>query len=210
MLAVLDGPRGQAFAQVLSTAPALGSDAETVLAHLEGRTIADAYGTGMGVRGTGAGGADTGRALIGGSPGLGTIGKGGGRNGGTGAYGEHAGGLARRQARAPAIIDGGAAVRGGLDKEIVRRVVRKHLNEVRFCYEQSLARRPALAGRVVASFTIAPTGRVLASLLQSSTLSEPTAEACIVSAIRRWDFPAPEGGGVVVVTYPFQLAPAGA
>jgi len=100
-------------------------------------------------------------------------------------------------------------LRGSLDKEIVRRVVRQHLNEVRFCYEQALVRRPALAGRIVAQFTIAPTGRVLASALQSSSLGETTVDACIVAATRRWEFPRPAGGGIVVVSYPFQLSPAG-
>jgi hypothetical protein len=34
-------------------------------------------------------------------------------------------------------------------------------------------------------------------------------DACVVEAIRRWEFPKPDGGGVAIVTYPFQLAPAG-
>ena len=29
--------------------------------------------------------------------------------------------------------------------------------------------------------------------------------ACIARAVRRWKFPPPEGGGIVVVTYPFVL-----
>jgi hypothetical protein len=210
MLAVLDGPLGRDFAQVVSTAPALGGGAETVLAHLEGTTIADAYGTGMGPRGTGAGGGDTGKPMIGGAPGLGTIGKFGGKDGVGPGYGDRVGPLGRRVARVPVVVPSSATVRGALDKEIVRRVVRRHLNEVRYCYESSLARRPGLAGRVVTSFTIAPTGRVLSSLLQSSTLADAPVEACIVGAVRRWEFPAPEGGGVVIVSYPFQLAPAGA
>lgn len=211
MLAVLDGPRGQAFAQVLSTMPALGDRAETVLAHLEGPSFAEAYGTGLGPRGTGTGGADTGKPMIGGEPGLGTIGKGGGKNGVGPRYGAHEGRLARREPHVlPIVVPSSATVRGALDKEIVRRVVRRHLNEVRYCYESSLARRPSLAGRVVTSFTIAPTGRVLSSLLQSSTLADAAVEACIVGAVRRWEFPAPDGGGVVIVSYPFQLAPAGA
>jgi hypothetical protein len=34
-------------------------------------------------------------------------------------------------------------------------------------------------------------------------------ESCIVAATRRWAFPQPRGGGLVTVSYPFQLAPAG-
>lgn len=34
-------------------------------------------------------------------------------------------------------------------------------------------------------------------------------EQCIVAAVRRWSFPAPDGGGVVIVTYPFALQHVG-
>ena len=64
-------------------------------------------------------------------------------------------------------------MRGTLDKEIIRRTVRRHLNEVKYCYEKALATRPSLAGRIVTQFTIAPTGRVLAAVIQSSSLASP-------------------------------------
>jgi hypothetical protein len=34
-------------------------------------------------------------------------------------------------------------------------------------------------------------------------------EQCIAQSVRRWTFPAPEGGGIVVVSYPFVLAQTG-
>jgi hypothetical protein len=34
-------------------------------------------------------------------------------------------------------------------------------------------------------------------------------ENCIVQAVRRWEFPKPLGGGIVIVSYPFVLTPAG-
>jgi hypothetical protein len=210
LLAVLDGQRGGAFAEVIAEAPALGDQAEDVLAHLDGRVVASAYGVGgLDVSGTGEGGADTGRPMLGGAPGLPTIGRFAGESGRERGYRDNVGPLARREPRALQFIVQPTIVRGSLDKEIVRRIVRQHLNEVRFCYEQALVRRPSLAGRIVAQFTIAPTGRVLASALQSSSLGEASVDACIVEATRRWEFPRPAGGGVVVVSYPFQLSPAG-
>jgi hypothetical protein len=205
MFALLDGA---AFQAVVGETSALGSEAADVLAHLEGRTIAQAWGAGgLGPKGTGEGGGDTGRAMLPGS-GLRTIGSGGRRPGPSG-YGDQVADFGPRKARAPDISISSPVVRGGLDKEIVRRVVRQHLNEVRYCYEEALPRHPTLAGRVVAQFTIAPTGRVLVSALQSSSLGAPTVEACIVASTRRWQFPQPTGGGLVVVSYPFQLTPAG-
>jgi hypothetical protein len=109
--------------------------------------------------------------------------------------------------RVPAFPTGEVKVRGTLDKEIVRRIVRHHLNEVRYCYERVLIAHPALAGRVVATFTILPTGRVAASAIAESTLKNAAVEGCIAQSVRRWEFPRTEG--LVIVSYPFSLVMAG-
>ena len=44
---------------------------------------------------------------------------------------------------------------------------------------------------------------VIAAAVQESTVEDRTLESCITERIRRWGFPEPRGGGVVVVTYPF-------
>lgn len=97
---------------------------------------------------------------------------------------------------------------GALSKDAIRDVIRPRLNEVRVCYEQGLARRPTLAGRVDVRFVVAPSGAVQDSMLFRSSLGDPTVEACIVQTVRRWPFPPPEGGGTVVITYPFILQPS--
>lgn len=33
-------------------------------------------------------------------------------------------------------------------------------------------------------------------------------ERCLASKIKRWVFPAPKGGGIVIVTYPFIFKPS--
>ncbi len=107
------------------------------------------------------------------------------------------------------IIPGTAQVRGSLDKEIIRRVIRSHIKEVKFCYEQELLKKPDLGGRVVVQFTISASGQVVASVLQTSTMGNSRVENCTVQAVRRWEFPKPLGGGIVIVSYPFVLTPAG-
>jgi TonB family protein len=94
---------------------------------------------------------------------------------------------------------------GSLDKEVIRAVIRKHLNEVKFCYEKELAKKPDLTGRVMVQFTISGDGSVVASVVQSSTMSNAVVEDCIRQALLRWQFPAPTGGGIVIVSYPFLL-----
>ena len=58
-------------------------------------------------------------------------------------------------------------------------------------------------------FTIAASGQVIASVLQNSTIGNARVENCIVQAVKRWEFPKPLGGGIVIVSYPFVLTPSG-
>jgi TonB family protein len=147
-----------------------------------GDQIGEAFGFGgLGLRGTGRGG-----GIPGGTIGLGNLG-GIGQGGGGG----------------PRVRDGVAEVRGSLPSEVIRRVIRRHINEVRHCYEQRLAQNPSLAGRVGVRFVIGPTGRVISAEVESSTMNDGETEACIAAAVRRWTFPAPDGGGIVAVSYPF-------
>jgi hypothetical protein len=175
---------------------------------LIGDQIGEAYGLGgLGLVGTGRGGGGTGEGTIGLGT-LGTIGKGGGGGNGAG-YGRGVGHLSGRKARAPQIMAGRVDVRGALDKEIIRRIIRRHINEIKYCYSKELQSNPNLNGRVVIQFTIAATGQVVASVVQESSLSNGPVESCIANAVRRWLFPKPMGGGIVVVSYPFVLRSAG-
>ena len=120
-----------------------------MLGGLIGNQIGSAHGVGgLGMVGTGVGGGGTGEGTIG-LGNLGTIGKGGGdaSTGNGSGYGRGAGGLGGRRARAPDVLPGVPNVRGQLDKEIVRRIIRRHINEVKSCYEQELTKHPELGGR---------------------------------------------------------------
>ncbi len=187
---------------------ALGNDPMSAMGALMGDQIGGNFGFGgLGLRGTGRGGGGTGEGTIG-LGNLGTIGHGGG--GGTGnGYGRGAGGLHGRNARVPRIRTGTADVRGSLSREVIRRVIRRHINEVRFCYEQQLNARPDLEGRVMVSFIISPTGAVQTASVGNSTIHNAAVEGCVIQAVRRWTFPAPDGGGVVGVNYPFMLNSSG-
>ncbi|HLK88280.1 MAG TPA: TonB family protein [Polyangia bacterium] len=184
---------------------AVGNDAADVLGGLVGNQIGQAYGVGgLGLVGTGSGGgASEGTIGLGN---LGTIGKSAGGGNGSG-YGRGAGGLGGRRARVPDVVPGQPEVRGPLDKEIIRRIIRRHVNEVKYCYEQELAQRPDLGGRIMVQFTIAASGQVIASMLQNSTMGNARVENCTVQAVRRWEFPKPIGGGIAIVSYPFVLTP---
>jgi TonB family protein len=193
-LAVEDGSQRQTggspdFASFSGRDSAFGTDAHKGgLYGLIGSQIGEANGIGgLGLASAAAG-----------TLGLGNLGSGYGR------------GVAGRRARAPDVIPAQATVRGSVDQEIIRRVVRRHINEVRDCYEQELRTRPDLGGRITVQFTIGQFGQVIAAQLRSSTMGNDRLERCTVQAVRRWEFPKPLDGGAATVSYPFVLRPAGA
>jgi TonB family protein len=97
-------------------------------------------------------------------------------------------------------------VRGGsLSPEVMRRVIQRHLNEVRFCGDQALQQQRWLRGKVQVRFVVSSSGAVQAANVESSSLQHRGAESCITNAVRRWTFPAPAGGGIVVASQGFEL-----
>jgi TonB family protein len=91
----------------------------------------------------------------------------------------------------------------GLGSDVIRRVVRRNLSQVRHCYEQQLQSRPDLAGRVTVSFIISASGAVQSSAVAQSSVGSPPMEQCIARAVRRWAFPASSDGSLSSVRYPF-------
>ena len=101
-----------------------------------------------------------------------------------------------------------AEKRGSLDKEIIRRVIRDHMQDVRACYEAQLRHDRTLGGTIRVMFTIGATGSVVASEVEETTINNKLVNDCIVQAVRNWKFPPPEGGGVVIVNFPFLFTAA--
>jgi hypothetical protein len=113
----------------------------------------------------------------------------------------------RRTARVPGgLRPGPVETNGGLSREDIRRTVRRHINEVRFCYEQELMSRPDLEGRVAVQFFVNPDGSVLASSVVDQSGPVGDVGSCVSQSVRRWTFPASEGP--TRVTYPFVLQSA--
>ncbi len=180
----------------------LGTGINNALGGLQGGAgMGDAHGVGgLGSRGTGPGGGGTGLGL----GGLGT--KGGGR--GRGGMGNiDLGGRGKATTR---IIPGRTTVVGGLSKEVIGEVIRRHWNEIKYCYERELQKDPNLQGKVEVTFTIDGTGGVSEAAASQDTVGTNGAVGnCMVQRVRRWKFPEPKGGGQVLVNYPWVFRAAG-
>ncbi len=209
VIPLLNGAGGAFMNNIFSADSALDDGAMEALDGLQGNS----YGEDMSIGGLsvsdGSHGFGPGSGIASGP--LGTIGK---RNGGGGPDGPGYGGGFRLPTRKPRKHTGLRAehpkeVKGALSKSIIRRVIRRHLNEVRYCYQRELQTNSDLYGRLIVKFTIAPNGQVVTSGVKQSTLGNPTVETCIAKAVRRWLFPKPRDGGIVMVSYPFVLKSAG-
>lgn len=198
-------PSGLPASSVFSDVPD-GTAVRDFLGVLYGDEPGESEGIfGLSLRGTGRMGGGPADGTIGVGH-LGTVGVGPGGRGGDGPYGRGVGDLGgKRRPRAPVATHGVASIVGSLSKEVIRRVIRQHLAEIRFCYEEGRRAMPELSGRVTVGFVIAPSGTVQTSSIAQSDLGSAKTEQCIAEALRRWSFPAPENGGVVSVTYPFVL-----
>lgn len=181
-----------------------GYDPENALGALTGDSFGSNFGLGgLAPKGTGRGGGGNGTEGIG----VGSIGPTSWSLGrGTGRDLRHLTALRDRNSHRVRVKEtGGAIVKGALSKDTIRRVVRRRLNQISFCYEQGLAKRPDLEGRVAVKFVISGTGGVMSAAVVDTTLGDPRVEACITETVERLSFPQPDGGGVVIVTYPFHL-----
>lgn len=198
--------RDPAITSIFARETALGQDPESVIGNLIGTQIGEAGGIGgLSLAGTGAGGGGTGENTVGfgDKTRIGTLGRG---VDGTGGYGRMAAQfLPKKRTITPEVIPGTLGVRGSLDKEIIRRIVRLHMNEVKYCYEKELVTHAGLSGRISVQFAIGQNGQVFSSVLQSSSMGNPRVERCVVQAAQRWEFPKPTGGGMAIVVYPFSF-----
>jgi TonB family protein len=199
ILGVLRSSQATQFADIFGRDSAVGDAQESILGNLVGNQLAGGWGAGgWGVTGSGAGG---------GGANMTTIGVGNYNTLGRDGYGHGPGigGLHRRVSRGPEVIPGTVSAKGSLDKEIIRRIVHLHMNEVKYCYDQELVRKAGLEGRLSVQFVISPFGQVISSVVQSSTMGNIHVEKCVVDAVKRWEFPKPTGGGIAIVSYPFNF-----
>ena len=97
---------------------------------------------------------------------------------------------------------------GGLDKDVIGKVIRRHTNQVRYCYERELQLDPALEGKLAVQFVIGASGAVIDATAVDDTVGRAVS-SCVLERIRRWKFPEPTGGGEVIVTYPWVLRSGG-
>jgi len=102
--------------------------------------------------------------------------------------------------RKAATVEGGAMI----DKNKLRRGLRRAARRVKMCYERVLRRNPTLSGKVTVRLMIGATGRARSVEIDTDTIGAGVA-ACIKAVMRSQSYPAPaDGTAEVVVPFIFQ------
>jgi TonB family protein len=196
LLQVLGSKPGGATASVFGPG-GLGSGINDALGGLRGAKMGEANGVG------GSGG--KGSNLGGGGKSLGIGGVGNGPGSGKGLANVELGG----KGRATEVVPGHTVVKGCMTQEVVGRVVSRSNTQVKFCYEKELQKKPDLAGKIVAAFTIGASGDVVQSRVAESSLGDANVEQCVIRVVSHMRFPPCEGGGTAEITYPWLFKAGG-
>lgn len=109
----------------------------------------------------------------------------------------------------PGITATGAPTRGSLPKAVIDEQLKAAGPEIQVCYERGLKAKPGLHGAVDINFVVATDGKVAhADVAQSDdALADDATINCILTAIRKLEFPQPKGGRVFI-NYPLKLEPS--
>ena len=101
---------------------------------------------------------------------------------------------------------------GTIDQREVAKVVAKHSNEIRSCFEAQRVFHPQLSGTLVYDFEITADGSVGGACRGDGSTFVPAISyeaideltGCIGRAVKTWKFPAPKGGSANV-SWPFSF-----
>ena len=97
---------------------------------------------------------------------------------------------------------------GSMDREAIKRVVQRHLRQLKTCYDRVLDKDPTAEGKVVLNWTILAGGSVGTARSVSSEINSKTMLNCMNSRLRSWKFPSPPDGQIGDITYPFVFTSA--
>lgn len=102
----------------------------------------------------------------------------------------------------------GAPTRGKLPKSVIDEQLKAAEGGVLACYERALKTKPDLRGSVNVDFVVSTEGKVVhaEAALAEDELPDEATTSCILSEIRKLEFPPPTGGRVFI-HYPLKLQP---
>jgi pSer/pThr/pTyr-binding forkhead associated (FHA) protein len=98
-------------------------------------------------------------------------------------------------------------VLGAIDPDLLRRILREHIPQFRYCYQEELSRNSKIKGIIDLDFSITSNGKV-GSTAVSSNYGKFSQKgiSCITDVLKIIKFPKPKGGGIVEVKQPLNFS----
>lgn len=117
-------------------------------------------------------------------------------------------GLVNKRTVYTAGIPNKTVVLGGMDPDVIRRILREHIPQFRFCYQKVLDRSSkSFSGVITMDFIIGASGHVAKAGVTARSSIPGEVKSCVVRVLRGIKFPQPLGGGIVEVNQPFNFYP---
>jgi hypothetical protein len=96
---------------------------------------------------------------------------------------------------------------GSMDPDIIRKILRDHIPQFRYCYQSALdSSSSAFSGVMVFNFIIGASGHVAKAAVDDADGQVPSAvRGCVLNVLKGIKFPEPLGGGKVSVKQPLNF-----
>ena len=99
-------------------------------------------------------------------------------------------------------------VLGGMDPDVIRRILKEHIPQFRYCYQKELDRvKSPMSGVLKLNFVIGNSGHVTKAGVTARSALPRNLKGCVVNVLKGIKFPSPLGGGVVEVNQPINFYP---
>jgi hypothetical protein len=125
---------------------------------------------------------------------------------GSASYGSR--GLANKAGFDSAYLEPNTILRGSMDPELLRKILREYIPQFRHCYQKELLLHSEdIKGIMDLNFTIGASGRATKYNVQMKDAKlSPQGVRCMGQVLSHIDFPKPKGGGIVDVKQPMNFS----
>ncbi len=107
-------------------------------------------------------------------------------------------------------IPADTVVLGSMDPDVIRRILREHIPQFRYCYQRELdVTTKKTQGLVKLNFVIGASGHVVPQKASVESNLPSSVKRCVANVLVGIQFPEPRGGGVVEVRQPINFYPKG-
>jgi hypothetical protein len=97
---------------------------------------------------------------------------------------------------------------GSMDPDIIRKILRDHIPQFRYCYQNELQKAASnFSGVLKMVFNIGASGNVTQAGVEGASSLPSSVKGCVINVLRGIQFPQPAGGGTVEVKQPINFYP---